>query len=118
MDPAGRGQHFVYTEFVVSLIPGWFPRDSVFWTFFAAFALLAGGIGLWVPRTARLAALLVGIMVFSWFWIIHVPRTLQTVSDNMAVFEALAVSGIAFVIAGFLYRRERVSRAHAAPSGV
>ena len=93
-------QHFLFTEFVASLIPGWFPGDGVFWTYFAGVALVAGGTGLLIHRTARLAALLSGVMVFSWFWIIHVPRTLLAISDSIAVFEALAVSGIALVLAG------------------
>lgn len=96
-------QHFRFVEFVASLIPGWFPGDAVFWTYFAGVALIAGGAGLFITQTARWAALLSGLMVFSWFWIIHLPRTLASVSDGIAVFEALAVSGIAFVIAGFLY---------------
>lgn len=93
-------QHFLFTQFVASLIPAWFPGDPVFWTYFAAVALIAGGVGLLVPWTARTAALLSGLMVFSWFWIVHVPRSLSSVSDGIAVFEALAVSGIAFVLTG------------------
>jgi hypothetical protein len=69
-------------------------------------ALVAGGIGLFIPQTARLAALLSGLMVFSWFWIVHLPRTFLGVSDSIAVFEALAVSGIGLVLAGHLSRRE------------
>lgn len=96
-------QHFMFTPFVASLIPAWFPGDAVLWTRFAGVALIAGGAGLLLPRTAPLAALLSGLMVFSWVWIVHVPRTFASVSDGIAVFEALAVSGIAFVLAGFLY---------------
>lgn len=92
-------QHFIFTEFVASLIPPWFPGDSVFWTYFAGVALIAGGIGLNVPWTSRLAAYLSGLMIFSWFWIVHVPRTFFSVSDGLAVFEALAFAGLAFVLA-------------------
>jgi uncharacterized membrane protein len=99
-------QHFMFTEFVASLIPGWFPGDAIFWTHFAGVALIAGGIGLFVPPTARLAALLSGLMVFSWFWIVHIPRAFVSVSDSIAVFEALAVSGIALVLAGIDGRKE------------
>jgi uncharacterized membrane protein YphA (DoxX/SURF4 family) len=98
-------QHFLFTEFVASLIPTWFPGDAVFWTYFAAVTLISGGIGLLIPQTARLAALLAGLMVFSWFWIVHLPRTFVGVSDSIAVFEALAVSGIAFVLAGYLSQK-------------
>ncbi|MGH9334457.1 MAG: DoxX family membrane protein [Vicinamibacteria bacterium] len=95
-------QHFLFTEFVASLIPKWFPGNAVLWTYFAGLALIAGGIGLFIPQTARLAALLSGWMVFSWFWIVHIPRTFVGVSDSIAVFEALAVSGVTFVLAGYL----------------
>lgn len=108
-------QHFIYTPFVASLIPAWFPGDPVFWTYFAGVALIAGGMGLFLPLTAPPAALLSGAMVFSWFWIVHIPRTFVSVSDGVAVYEALAVSGIAFVIAGFSYGRD-TSGAERAPS--
>lgn len=94
-------QHFIFEEFVATLIPVWFPGNPVFWTYFAGFALIAGGTGLLIPYTVRMAALLTGLMVFSWFWIIHIPRTFISVSDGIAVFESLAVSGIAFMIAGY-----------------
>ena len=100
-------QHFLYVKFVASLIPTWFPGDAVFWTYFAAAALIAGGLGLLIPRTARLAAFLSGIMVFSWFWIVHIPRIAVGVSDQIAVFEALAFSGIAFVLSGLSNDRVR-----------
>ena len=102
-------QHFIVTEFVASLIPEWFPGNAIWWTRFAGVALLAGGAGLLVPATAALAGLLSGLMVFSWFWIVHIPRTFASVSDGLAVFEALAVSGIALVIAGFLFARRKGS---------
>lgn len=103
-------QHFMFTPFVASLIPTWFPGDAVFWTYFAGVALIAGGVGLFVPPTAWLAALLAGAMVFSWIWIVHLPRTLASVSDSIAIFEAPAVAGIAFVIAGSLYGSRSAGR--------
>lgn len=99
-------QHFIYTEFVASLIPGWFPGNAVFWTYFAGVALIAGGIGLFIKQTTKIAAYFSGLMVFLWFWIVHIPRAFTTVSDGISVFEALAVSGIAFVIAGYLHQQE------------
>jgi uncharacterized membrane protein len=105
----GGIQHFIYVAFVASLIPGWFPGRAVFWTYFGGVALIAGGLGLFIPQTAHLAALLSGVMIFLWFWIIHIPRAFTSVSDGIAVFEALAVSGIAFVIAGYLYKHRSES---------
>ena len=95
-------QHFKFTTFVVALIPAWFPGNATLWARFAGVALIAGGLGLLVRRTAVLAGLMTGLMLFSWFWIVHLPRTLTSISDAIAVFEALAFSGIALVVAGAL----------------
>jgi len=93
-------QHFKFTAFAASLIPAWFPGNAIWWTRFAGVALIAGGVGLLFQRTATLAGLMCAAMVFSWFWIVHLPRMLVTVSDGIAVFEALAVVGLALVVAG------------------
>jgi hypothetical protein len=58
-----------------------------------------------VPQTARLAAALSGLMIVSWVVLLHVPRAIAAPEDQLrnewtAVFEALAMSGIAFVLAG------------------
>lgn len=95
-------QHFLFTDFVAALFPEWFPGDHIFWTYFGAICLIAGGLGILIPYTASIASLLSGIMLFSWFWIIHIPRTYFSRSDGVAVFEALAFSGIALVLAGVL----------------
>jgi len=96
----GGVQHFLFAKFVASLIPAWFPGDATSWAYFAGVALICGGIGLLIPQTARPAALWSGIMVFSWFWIVHIPRVTVGMSDQIAVFEALAVSGLAFLLSG------------------
>jgi hypothetical protein len=43
--------------------------------------------------SATLAGLLAGLMIFSWFWIVHLPRVRTSVSDGIALFEALMFSG-------------------------
>jgi uncharacterized membrane protein YphA (DoxX/SURF4 family) len=97
-------QHFQFAEFVATLVPAWIP-GHFFWTYFAAVALIAGGVGLILPPTARLAAVLTGVMIFLWVLLLHIPRALaatgpQVRNEWTAVFEALAMSGIAFVLAG------------------
>jgi uncharacterized membrane protein len=100
-------QHFKYLTFVATLIPAWFPGNAVLWSQFAGVALLGFGTALLFPRTAALAALLTGLMIFSWVWIVHLPRISASVSDGIAIFEALAFSGIALVLAGALAERRR-----------
>lgn len=92
--------HFIYKEFVDTLVPAWIPAAR-FWTYFSAIALLAGGIGIVWTRTLRLAGLLTGLMIFIWFLILHIPRAFagQGPNETTAVFEALAFSGLAFILA-------------------
>ncbi len=95
--------HFPMAKYVAGLIPPWIPAH-LFWTYFAAVALIAGGIGLNVPPTARLAAILSGIMVFSWVFLVHIPLAINThtVSEVSRSFQALQISAIAFMLAGIV----------------
>lgn len=94
-------QHFAYAAFVDGLVPAWIPPNPRFWTYFTALALLAGGAGLLPPATRRPAALLVGVMILLWVLLLHIPRsaTLRNAFELAGVFEALALSGIAWLIA-------------------
>ncbi|HUB60285.1 MAG TPA: hypothetical protein VL978_06280 [Puia sp.] len=96
-------EHFLFGEFVRTLVPGWIPGD-LFWTYFAAVALIGAGMAIVVGFRVKLVAMLLGIMVFSWFLILHIPRALAAPASDMgnelsSVFESLGVSGVAFVIA-------------------
>jgi uncharacterized membrane protein len=102
-------QHFLFTSVVQTLVPTWIPHPHV-WTLMAGTALIAGGIGLIVSRTAPLAGFAVGVMIFSWFVILHIPRAIAAApaaqrNEWIAVFEALAFAGIALVVTDT--RRER-----------
>ena len=108
-------QHFQFVQFVVTLVPAWIP-GHLFWTYFSAVALIAGGAGLLLPQTSRLAAALSGSMIFLWVLMLHIPRALaapavQTRNECIAVFEALAFSGIALVLtkslSNAIHNRER-----------
>jgi uncharacterized membrane protein len=94
-------EHFIYVPFVATLVPSWIP-GHVFWTYFSGFALIAGGLGIIVPKTRRVAALLTGVMIFLWVVLLHIPRALadlHNANETTAVFEALAFAGVAFLIA-------------------
>jgi uncharacterized membrane protein len=94
-------EHFIYVGFVTSLVPSWIP-GGVFWTHFTGVALIAGGVGIITPVTSRLAGALSGLMIFLWVFLVHIPRAMADLSspnETTAVFEALAISGAAFLIA-------------------
>jgi uncharacterized membrane protein len=95
--------HFPYAKYVASLIPPWIPAH-MFWTYFAAIALIAGGVGVLVPRTARLAATLSGVMLFSWFFLVHLPLAITThnVGEISRGLHAVSDSAVAFMLAGTL----------------
>lgn len=95
--------HFVYPEFCASLIPNWMPWHY-FWMYFGAVCLILGGIGMLIPPVKRNAAILTGIMLFIWVFILHLPRALAAPPTDggnewTSVFEAFAFSGMAFLVA-------------------
>ncbi len=97
----GGIQHFVYLDFVANLVPAWIPGPKL-WAVIAGVALIAGGVGLLVPKTARLAATLTGIMLLLWVLLLHIPRAVTGTNhagETAGVFEALALSGVAFMLA-------------------
>ncbi|HTG35014.1 MAG TPA: hypothetical protein VLB76_19025 [Thermoanaerobaculia bacterium] len=97
----GGIQHFVYADFVMKLVPSWIP-GSRFWVYLTGIALIAGGVSLLIPKTRRLAATMVGIMILLWVVLLHIPRAManpQNAGETSGIFEALALSGAAFILA-------------------
>jgi len=95
--------HFLYAQFVATLVPEWIP-GHLFWTYFAAVALIGSGISIISKIKIGLVSMLAGIMIFIWLLVLHIPRAiampeLQNGNEVTSVFEALAFSGVAFVLA-------------------
>jgi uncharacterized membrane protein len=100
--------HYQYADFVKTLIPAFIPFP-LFFTYFAAVCLVLGGVGLLIPQTRKVAALLSGIQIAGWFILLHVPRALTMSGDEwIGVGESLAVSGICFMIYSELKSKEAV----------
>jgi uncharacterized membrane protein len=96
--------HFLYTEVVANMVPGWLSAH-VFWTYFGGAALVGSGISILLQIKMKLVSILLGIMIFIWFIFLHIPGALSDPSGQMgnevtSAWSALAFSGIAFVIAG------------------
>jgi uncharacterized membrane protein len=95
--------HFLYTETVENLVPGWIPMHR-FWTYFAGIALIGSGIALILRVQTKLIGNLLGIMIFLWVILLHIPRGIANPVEHngnevTSAFSALAFSGIAFMIA-------------------
>jgi uncharacterized membrane protein YphA (DoxX/SURF4 family) len=94
--------HFFYTRFVAGLVPAWIP-DHMFWTYFAAVALIGSGVAIILEIRVKRIAILLSIMLFLWLVLLHIPRAIadpHSLQGNeiTSVFEALAFSGIALGI--------------------
>lgn len=94
--------HFMYADFVATLVPEWIP-DHLFWTYFAAVTLIASGICIILKVRQGAVALLLCIMLFIWVFTVHFPLALKNPSamrgnDLSSMFDALAFCGTAFVI--------------------
>jgi uncharacterized membrane protein len=115
----GGIQHFVYLDFVKKLVPSWVPRPEL-WVYFTGLALIAGGVGILIPKTARLAATMTGIMILLWVVLLHIPRAvadLHNAGETSGVFEALALSGVAFILADRGRAEARSVTPHARAAG-
>ncbi|MDB5022380.1 MAG: hypothetical protein JWP78_135 [Mucilaginibacter sp.] len=96
--------HFLYPGFVATLVPNWIP-GHILWTYLSGAALIASGLGILLNIKRQLAAKLLGITIFLWLIILHIPRALADPhsgngNELTSLFEALAFSGIAFMISG------------------
>lgn len=96
--------HFMYMAFVAMLVPAWIPWH-IFWGYLAGAALIAGSLGIILNIQLKLAANLLGIIIFIWLITLHIPRAIADPvtghgNEIVSVFEALGFSGIAFLIAG------------------
>jgi len=99
-------QHFIYVDFVITLIPPWIPGRP-FWTYFTGVALIGAGTAITLNKTARLAATLLGVMVFLFFLLVHIPQVAASPGDPRQwtyLSQAFTFSGIAFVVAAAMPR--------------
>ena len=109
--------HFLYPEFVAPLVPDWIPWHY-FWNYFAAVALIGGGLAIIIDFRVRLFASLLAVMIFLWMILLHIPRAIADPhslngNETTSVFESFAYPGIALVLAAHLpvhfYRRTGVA---------
>jgi putative oxidoreductase len=106
-------EHFIYADFVATIVPPWIPWH-MFWVYFCGVALFAAGLSILVNKHARLAAALLGTMIFLWVLTIHVFLIFHKPGDAWAdrrvfgdlpgrlnnAFKDLGLSGAAFICAG------------------
>lgn len=96
--------HFQYAKEVAGYVPSWVPF-RLFFAYLAGVGLVGSGLSIILRNHRKPAATLLGMMIFSWVLILHVPRVLLSPaaylgSEVTSTLIALAYSGTAFMIAG------------------
>ncbi len=104
--------HFMYGANVSNMVPSFFP-DHIFWTYFAAVALIGAGSFIILNIRTRVIALLLSLMIFLWFWLVHIPGAfhdprIDRGNNVSSAFDALAFSGIALLIAFTLKKQKLI----------
>jgi hypothetical protein len=95
--------HFIYAQEAADYVPSWIPYH-LFWMYFCGAALAAAAIAILLKIKIRLAAVMLGSMIFIWFLILHIPYTLEAttkvarIGEGASALLALAYSGAAFLI--------------------
>ncbi len=95
-------QHFMYADFIATLVPAWIPF-KLFWAYFIGVAFSLASISLLTNIKTRLASALLGFMFLFWVIFLHLPRVAGATHiepEKTSMFIALAMCGIFFTIAG------------------
>jgi uncharacterized membrane protein len=105
-------QHFMYADFVATLVPAWIPRH-LFWAYFTGAAFVAAALSLAAGKMVRLSAGLLGLMFLLWVLVLHTPRVAASPRNGdevTSLLVALAMCGVSFILAGAWENNGRVWR--------
>jgi uncharacterized membrane protein len=94
--------HFIYLEFVATLVPAWIPA-RLFWAGFVGACFLAAGCALVTGIKARLAALWTGVMFAGFILLLHIPLVVTNARSPgqwTSMLVALLMWGGAWIVAG------------------
>lgn len=95
-------QHFTEAKFIEKMIPAWLPGPW-FWTYFIGTALIAAALSIVVKKYSGLAAALLGLLLFLFVALIHIPNVVANPRDRVlwaVALRDLSFSGGALAFAG------------------
>ena len=107
-------QHFVNQRLTIRVGPPWFPGRPL-WAYFTGSALIVTGAAIFLGQKSRLAATLLGTILFLFFLFVHIPRILVNLHDPgpwTSGFEILAMCGGALALATALPRDSKSVLSH------
>ncbi len=97
--------HFMNGPAMKSYVPGYLPVP-IFWVYLVGVALVAAAVSILINRKAKLATLLLGIMLLIFVLTIHLPNIIAggdsaQLSMTMLLKDT-SMSGAAFFFSGFM----------------
>jgi uncharacterized membrane protein len=95
-------QHFLYADYIATLIPHWIPFP-LFWSYFVGIAFIAGAASILLKIKIRLACSLLSFMFLFWIIFVHLPRVTvspHTETEWTSLFVAAGFCGIFLTLAG------------------
>ena len=104
------GAHFVYMNLTAPLVPKWLPPSQVFWGYATGSCFLAAGLAFLTGIQARLAAILLTVMIAAFAILIHEPTLFADPHSRFNWSESVinfAILGAAWVLADSLGRPRR-----------
>jgi uncharacterized membrane protein len=108
--------HFTFAKAVAGVVPSWIPAH-LFWVYFVGVSLIAAAISLATKIQSRLAAALLGIMIFLFVLLIHVPNWFAMPSDPPRLTLLLRDLALSAGAMAFAASRSQQKRAGDTPGG-
>src|SRR5580693_254805 len=105
------GAHFAYLSYTAQMVPKWLPPSQVFWAFGTGVGFVAAGLAFLTGVQARLAAILLTVMLAAFGLLANGPILLADHANHFNWTESavnLAVVGAAWVLADSLARPNRL----------
>ncbi len=99
------GAHFVYMSLTAPLVPRWLPPGQVFWGYLTGACFIAAGLAILTGVKARLAAILLTVMIASFGVLANGRALVADLSSHWNWTESalnLALIGAAWVVADSL----------------
>jgi uncharacterized membrane protein len=75
-------EHLTSTRAIMNIVPVWMPA-RLFWTYFVGIALIAAALSIIFQVRLRLSATLLGIMLFCFVAMIHLPNAIAAPHDRI-----------------------------------
>lgn len=77
---------------------------GVIWVYFTGLCLIAGGVGIFIPKVAELAGLLLGVLILIFAFAVHAPR-MGDQSHMISFFKDVGLAGGAWLAAVVAHRK-------------